>query len=193
MARTTSRTAETVYVALLRGINVGRARQVSMADLREIAAGLGYANVRTLLRSGNLAFTSAEPSTARLAASLMEAIEARLGMQVGVVIRSADELAAIVAADPFPASDDEGTRKHVVFVADPLSAEVRDWLGREDFAPDEVRTADREVYVLYATGMSATTTADRLGKLLPRSATDRNWNTVTRLLALARESDAGPA
>jgi len=83
------------------------------------------------------------------------------------------------------------TRKHVVFLADPLGPEVHDWLGDEDFAPDEVHAAGREVYVRYATGMSATQTADRVGKRLPRTATDRNWNTVTRLLALAQEGDAG--
>lgn len=189
MRRPTS-AAATTWVALLRGINVGRARQVSMADLREVATSLGYANVRTHLRSGNLVFASSGASAGKLAETLEQAIEARTGMRVGVVVRSADELAAIVSADPFPTSDDEGTRKHVLFLAEALSADALDWLGSEDLAPDEVRAAEREVYVRYATGMSATTTADRISKRLPRTSTDRNWNTVTRLLALAREGDA---
>lgn len=191
MAATQAPHASTVHVALLRGINVGRARQVSMADLRDIASGLGHGDVRTHLRSGNIVFSSRPGmSPTALAAQLESAIEARLGMRVGVVVRSADELAGVVAADPFPRSADEGTRKHIIFLADPLGADVRDWLRGEDFAPDEVRATDREVYVHYATGMSATKTAERIFKRLPRSATDRNWNTVTRLLALARESDA---
>jgi uncharacterized protein (DUF1697 family) len=191
MSSARSQRTDATWVAFLRGINAGRARQVSMADLREIAADLGFANVRTHLRSGNLVFDSEESSTAKLATALEEAIETRLGMQVGVVVRSADELAALVSADPFPTSDDEGTRKHVVFLAEPLSADVREWLAAGDFAPDEVHAAIREVYVRYATGMSATSTADRIGKRLPRSATDRNWNTVTRLLALTQGSGAG--
>src|SRR6187551_2079266 len=100
MAATKTSAPGTVYVALLRGINVGKARQVSMADLKDIAATLGHGDVRTHLRSGNLVLSASHTTASALAAALEEAIEARLGMRVGVVVRSAAELAAVLAADP---------------------------------------------------------------------------------------------
>lgn len=175
------------HVAFLREINVGRARQVSMADLRDISESLGYEDVRTHLRSGNLVFSAAGATAQATAEALEQAIESRLGMSVGVVVRSAAELAAVVAADPLSGSADDGSRKHVVFLAEPLSADARDWLSSDDFTPDTVRPTEREVYVWYAGGMSGSKTADRIARRLPRTATDRNWNTVTRLLEMTRE------
>jgi uncharacterized protein (DUF1697 family) len=89
-----------------------------------------------------------------------------------------------VAADPLPRTADEGSRKHVVFLAEPLAADVRAWLADDDLTPDTVRPAEREVYVWYERGMSGSKTAERIGRRLSRTATDRNWNTVTRLLEM---------
>lgn len=158
-----------------------------MADLRDIAESLGYTAVRTYLRSGNLVFTTPERTPRAVATKLEQAIEARLGMAVGVIVRGADELTSIVAADPLKGSADDGSRKHVVFLAEPLSADVHDWLSSTDFRPDTVRPAEREVYVWYEGGMSGSTTAERIAKRLPGTATDRNWNTVTRLMLMATE------
>src|SRR5438067_8709980 len=80
----------TTYVAFLRGINVGRAKQVAMADLREIVEAVGYVGVRTLLRSGNIVFAGPALDAAALARALETAIDARLGMTVRVVVRTAD-------------------------------------------------------------------------------------------------------
>ena len=174
------------FVALLRGINVGRARQVAMADLRAIAEGLGHGDVRTVLRSGNLVFSGAAQDPAQVAGELERAIEASLGMKVGVVVRRTDEMDAVVRANPLVGMA-AGSRLHVIFLAEPLADDVRAWLASEDFTPDSVRPAEREVYVWYEVGMSSSSTADRISKRLPGSATDRNWNTVTKLLAMATE------
>jgi uncharacterized protein (DUF1697 family) len=174
------------YVAFLRGINVGRARQVAMSDLRAIVESLGHGGVRTLLRSGNIVFSAASQDEQTIGAGLEEAIEGRLGMNVGVVLRSAEELAAIVAADPLPVSAKDGARRHVLFLPEPLEAEVRRWLEREDLGADVVRATEREVYVWYEHGMSGSQTAVRIGRRMPRTATDRNWNTITKLLAMTR-------
>jgi len=180
----------TTFVTLLRGINVGQARQVAMADLRAIAEGLGYGDVRTLLRSGNLVVSTAEPDPAQVAGELERAIKASLGMTVGVVVRRADEMDAVVRANPM-AGMAVGSRLHVVFLAEPLADDVRAWLASEDFTPDSVSPAEREVYVWYEHGMSGSSTADRISRRLPRNATDRNWNTVTKLLAMATEQPGG--
>src|SRR5215207_4478836 len=88
------------YVALLRGINLGRARQVGMPRLKELLEARGYADVRTHLRSGNVLLDSALPE-ADVAADLAGAIEDEFGFAVPVVVRTGRELAAAVAGDPF--------------------------------------------------------------------------------------------
>src|SRR5262245_51458503 len=94
--------ASTRYVALLRGINVGRAKPVGMAELKATVEALGFDDVRTLLRSGNVVFAGKAAASPTVAARLEAAIEERFAMKVGVVVRTADELAAAVAANPIP-------------------------------------------------------------------------------------------
>ena len=102
-----SRTRSTRYVALLRAINLGRARQVGMPRLRELLTARGYVGVRTHRRSGNVVLDSALPEP-ELAADLAGLIEAEFGFAVPVVVRTGAELTAVVAADPF-ASVETGT------------------------------------------------------------------------------------
>ena len=175
------------YVALLRGINVGRAKPVAMSDLRAAAEAAGFESVRTLLRSGNVVLVGPPEDDATIARTLEKAIESRLSMNVGVVVRTSDELAAVVEANPLPHAARDGSLLHVMFLATPLTAEERRALDPEPFLPDEVRVADREIYVWYRNGMSGSRTAVELGRRIKTLATDRNWNTVTKLLALARE------
>jgi uncharacterized protein (DUF1697 family) len=177
------------YVALLRGINVGRAKQVAMADVREIAQSLGFRDVRTLLRSGNVVFTGPMKPANEVAADLAHALEARLGMTVGVVIRTADELAAVVDANPMPEAVADGSRLHVMFLADAPTAKERAALDGEVFDPDTVRPSGREIYAWYPNGMSGSDTATRLAKIVRTLNTDRNWNTVTKLLAMTETKE----
>jgi len=87
----------TRYVALLRGINVGTAKQIGMAGLKNLVAGLGYTDVKTHLRSGNVLLTADRTSADKLAAQLTVAIKEQFSMAVSVVVRTRDELAAVVA------------------------------------------------------------------------------------------------
>jgi uncharacterized protein (DUF1697 family) len=176
-----------MYAALLRGINVGRARQVAMADLRDIVESTGYQGARTLLRSGNVVFAAPLEDAVEVASTLERAIEARLSMRVHVVVRSAQELAAVVAANPLPHAAHDGAHLHVMFLALPLTAPERTALEPAQFLPDEVRLAEREIYVWYRAGMSGSKTAEQLARRVKSPATDRNWNTVAKLLSLARE------
>ena len=175
----------TTYVALLRGINLGKSRRVSMAELRAAIDEAGYEDVRTLLASGNVVLTGPARPTSAVANQLEAVIEARFAMKVRVVIRTAAELARIVAANPIPEAEAHGTSLHVLFLDRQLTAVERRTLDPADFAPDEVRAAKSEVYIWYRNGMSGSATADELGRRIPALTTDRNWNTVTKLLALA--------
>lgn len=106
----------TRYVALLRGINLGRARQVAMPRLAELLTGRGHGNVRTHLRSGNVVLDSPMDEQA-LAADLSEAVEAEFGFAVPVVVRTGAEIAEVVAHDPFAGVATDPARYLVTFMA----------------------------------------------------------------------------
>ena len=179
------------WIALLRGINVGGARRVAMAPLRELVAGLGYDRVRTYVQSGNVVFDAggrAEDGDA-VAARLGAAVADAFGFAVDVVVRSRDELAAVVAANPFPAADAAPTRLHVIFCDRPIDPDAAlAGLDLAAFAPDACAIAGREAYVWTPDGFGRSKLAEQLGRRpLAAAATARNWRTVQRLLALADE------
>jgi uncharacterized protein (DUF1697 family) len=173
------------HVALLRGINVGSHRRVAMADLRELLTGLGYGDVRTLLQSGNVVLTS-RAAARTLERDLSAAIAKDLGVETEVVVRTRDELAEIVARDLLGEIADDPKRYQVSFCsAAPDPAAVRE-IEATDVAPEAVAFAGREIYTWHPNGIIRSPllklVADRR---LGVSATARNWNTVTKLLALA--------
>src|SRR6476620_6635125 len=88
------------YVALLRGVNVGMGKRVPMAEFRQLLSGLGYTNVSTLLNSGNAVFRTAAASRATLASDIAAAISRKLGLEVTVVVKSAKDIASVVAENP---------------------------------------------------------------------------------------------
>jgi uncharacterized protein (DUF1697 family) len=173
----------TRYVALLRGINLGRARQVDMPRLREVIAARGHEAVRTHLRSGNVVLDSpmSEPD---LTADLVAAITAEFGFDVPVVVRTGDDLAAIVAGDPFATVATDPARYLVTFMAEPPDPAAVDALPRADGGEYLVR--GRELYLWLPNGIQNTPLASwKWDRLLGRPGTSRNWNTVVRLAELA--------
>jgi uncharacterized protein (DUF1697 family) len=176
----------TRYLALLRGINVGRAKPIAMAELEQTVESLGFDDVRTLLRSGNVVFTGKREDPDKLARTIEQGIERRFGMQVGVVVRTAEELAAVIAANPIPEAAGEGSNLHVMFAGGRLPPAERDRIEPKQFEPDVVRIADREIYVWYRHGMSGSKTAELLDRRIKTLVTDRNWNTVGKLLGMTR-------
>jgi uncharacterized protein (DUF1697 family) len=162
-------------IALLRGINLGAKRRVAMADLRALLEELGYTDVRTVLASGNAIFTG---RTSRK--TLESALEERFKMKIDVVLRTMDELRAVIDADPFGEEVDNPTRYFVIFLdRDPeLSA-----LEGEDFAPDAFAANGQQIYAWCPDGMQNSRLMKALGKPgLAGTATVRNWATVNKLL-----------
>jgi len=173
-------------IALLRGINIGPRQRVKMPALRELIEGLGYTDVQTLVQSGNVVFT-ARAKAATLEKKLEQEIEKQLGVDPKVVVRTRDELAAAIEANPFDVPNDP-KNLHVTFLADTPDKDAVSKLEALDFPPDELKLAGREIYVLYADGMGRSELAQQLGRAkLGVAATDRNWNTVTKLLEMADE------
>ena len=178
------------FVALLRGVNVGKARRVPMAELRALLSGLGYASVATLLNSGNAVFQAAGGASARHAADIAAAISRRLGIEVPVIVKSARELAAIVSENPIRAGAPEHSRFLVVFVQDAKALAGLAALESLVVPPERFAMGRNAAYLLCARGiLESKAGAALLGKA-GKSATTRNWATVLKLRALATEPDA---
>lgn len=169
-------------VGLLRGINVGGNNRLPMASLVEIYVSLGATDVRTYIQSGNVVYRVADDAAEGLSARVTEAIGAKHGFKPPIVDRTAAELAAVVAANPFLAEDAAGTKLHVTFLdAEPDAARFAALpRGRDRF---ELR--GRDIYLACPEGMGKTDLPD-FGKALRCVATARNWRTTLTLLEMCR-------
>jgi len=175
------------FVALLRGVNVGKAKRVPMADFRDLLTGLGYTRVATLLNSGNAVFDAAQGVPAEHGAAIAAAILARLKVQVPVVVVSAVDWAAIIEELPFEVDAAEHARCLVVFVQDSrslpgLAAVEPILLPGERFA-----IGAHAAYLLCAAGILQSQAGAALLGTVAGPATTRNWATVHKLLALTVE------
>ena len=166
----------TRFVALLRAVNVAGTGKLAMADLRAMAGALGFADVRTLLASGNLLFAS-ELDEAAIKALLEAHLAVHAGKRVAVFVRTAAELAAIMAADPYP--DAIGAR-HMVHFLD--AAPPADTIATvRDRQRERIALGTREIYVDYAGNIRDT----RLKFGAKFESTARNINSVRKLAELA--------
>jgi len=179
------------YVALLRGINLGGHHSLPMATLRETLEAAGCADVRTYIQSGNAVFRHDEEDEARLRELLEAAIGDTGGFAVPVMLRTADEWASTVAANPYAAGVPSGggaadpKALHVVFLSAAPSAGVLDALDLGRFAPEELTSIGRELHLWLPGGMGRSKLAAALtDRKLGAVATARNWNTVKKLEAL---------
>jgi uncharacterized protein (DUF1697 family) len=199
------------HVALLRGINVGGRNKVPMADLREVVTSLGHTGVSTYIQSGNVLFSTAEDDTAKLAAALESAIEDRFGIWSSVVVLSRDELARVLAANPYP--DEPNPRMvHVVFLNGSPPRDLLDRITAAESAAAAKGSRDtvqaigqsagpaagqpQALFLHTPDGFGPSELAQNVLKILapPKksklglAATARNWATATKLLSLSEEN-----
>jgi uncharacterized protein (DUF1697 family) len=172
----------TRYVALLRGINVGKARQIPMPRLAEVLTAAGHGNVRTHLRSGNVLLDS-DLGEGPLAERLAAEIEAEFGFAVPVVLRTAAELAEVLALDPFGAIATDPSRSSVTFLPEPPDP------ARVAALPPPVRgeylVHGRETYLWLPEGMAVSPMGSwKWDRLLGVAGTNRNWKTVRTLTGM---------
>jgi uncharacterized protein (DUF1697 family) len=172
-----------VKIALLRGINLGPARRVPMAELRAMLDKAGYASVRTYLQSGNVVLES-DATPHQLAAELEERLRSRFGFAVSVIVRSRDELAEVLTRNPFGERVTDPRRYQVTFLAAKPPAELAARLKAAAQGAEEVAVIGREIYTWHPDGIARSDLAKlvvdrRLG------GTARNWNTVTALFELS--------
>lgn len=177
-------------VALLRGVNLGPQRRVSMAELRALASGLGWTGVATHLQSGNLVF-QAPGSDADVAGQLGAALNQRFGLHIDVVIRDQERLRTLLEAHPYAGGDP--SRVMVACGDRPIEAAALDRLGRlrrgdEQFA---LAASGQDLYASFPDGQARSRLAAGLIEALsPALATARNLRTMSTLVDLLRAEPA---
>lgn len=177
-------------VALLRGVNVGGRQRVPMADLRALLAGLGAVEVRTLLNSGNAVFGAAAGAPARSAAKIEGAIRQQLGLDVPVIVKSAQQFAAIVDGNALASAVVDPSRLLVVFAPDAPAIESLSVLTLL-LAPDErFHLTGHAAYLLCSAGILQSKAAQALLGKVGRLCTTRNWGTVHKLAGLLGDRQA---
>ena len=169
----------TAYIALLRAVNVGGTGKLPMAELTRIGDEAGFAKVRTYIASGNLLFDS-DRDEAAVKAALEARLETYAGKPVGVLVRTAAEMAAVAAANPFP--DAAPNRVVAIFLDAAPPADALD--GVTGQRGEELGIGTREIYVHYGDGMADS----KLRIAAARDGTARNMNTITRLAELALDA-----
>jgi len=166
----------TVFIALLRSVNVGGTGKLPMSELKKFCESAGFADVRTYIASGNVLFASGK-SEAQVKAGLETHVAKFAGRDIPVLIRTAQEMAAVVKANPF--TDTDPARTVAIFLDKaPPKDTVATAKGRTQ---EEVRLGKREIYVHYGAGQGNT----KLRLAASEFGTARNMNTVAKLAAMA--------
>lgn len=164
------------FIALLRAVNVGGTGKLPMSDLKTLCESAGFTQVKTYIASGNVLFL-APKSEAHVKKALESALAVYAGKPVGVMVRTAAEMAAVAAANPYP--DRPGNRTVAIFLDTPPPTDAL--TAATGIHDEEMALGTREIYVAYSHGM-----ADSKLKIpAAKNGTARNLNTVAKLAELA--------
>lgn len=170
------------HVALIRGINVGTAKRVAMADLRALVAGLGYQDPVTLLNSGNIVFTTAGGSGSDAAGRIEQAIGRQLGIQARVIVLSASELAAVIRENALREAATNPSRFMVVVFSRSANRAGLVPLTRQKWSPEALALGRRAAYLWCPNGVIRSPVFTAVARVLGEHATSRNWSTMTKLV-----------
>ena len=172
-----------IYIAMLRGINVGGHNRIKMDQLRTSLEALGLQQVKTYIQSGNAVFKSATISPAALARKIEKQIVGQFGFAVSVISRTADEIKKTIANNPFLNNSSINREKlHVAFLSEAPAPLALKKLTELTLAPDQSRCLGKEVYFYFPNGVSGSSLWKHpLDRVLSVEATTRNWKTVNTL------------
>jgi uncharacterized protein (DUF1697 family) len=180
-----------ITIALLRGINVG-GKRMKMADLRYLFDDMGFSDAKTMLQTGNVVFETDVSDHQELVTRIEASIQEEFGFESKIIIRSQAELIHIFENSPFTAQQlTEPSKSAVIFLGGTPDAAAIDDLMQAHDGPETVTVRGQEVFAFYPEGMGRSTLDHKLiEKSLKVNGTARNWNTVTKLIALADEFGA---
>ncbi len=180
-----------VFVALLRGINLGPHRRMKMETLRSICESLGFEGVRTYVQSGNVVFRSKQAEPASVASRLRKAIGEAVGFEPEVFLRTAADLKLVIDRNPFALREDVSPDKLLVtFLERQPEPGAVSKVSQMRIRPEEFAMVGRELYVFYPDGMGRSKfPAAAISQLLKDAGTARNWNTVLKLFEIATAAE----
>jgi uncharacterized protein (DUF1697 family) len=174
-------------VALLRGINVGTAKRVSMADLRRVFEDLGYDDVRTLLNSGNVVFTIRKAASSDHAARVQKAIADRLGIRSRVVVLTQKDITDAIRTNPLKSVADNPSRLLVLAFADSSGPAQLEPLLKERWDPEALALGKHVAYLWCARGVGVSRLWTMVNRAIRDGGTARNMATMKRLLTILDE------
>ena len=180
--------SRTIYVALLRGINVGGHHKIPMAELRSLCTEMGLRDVQTYIQSGNLVFSS-EESEATIEDALEPSIERRFGHEISVIVRRADDWAAFVESNPFPEVGETDPKRLALGIAKatPNSRAIKDLRERAAHGEQLAQTGEA-LWVHFPDGVAKSKLSpDLMTRLVGSPVTMRNWRTVLKLQDMAQQ------
>jgi len=171
-----------IYVALLRGINVGGNNMIAMADLRATLATMGFSHVATILQSGNAVFHGKPSLTGKLETLLEKTIASHHGVTPDFHVRTADEWKAIMSANPFTAEAKKDPGHLIVSCYKaPIDTARAQALQAAITGKERLYVDGRQLYMTFPDGMGTSKAAPLVDKMLGARGTARNWNTVVKL------------
>ncbi len=177
-----------VTIALLRGINVGGKKKIKMADLRALFADLGMAGSQTLLQSGNVVFQSEQTDHSAIVRQIEQGIEQRFGFHSTVLLRTHAQFRDSVSQHPLAADDADPSKLVIMFLSDNPTLDAMVDLMELHIGPETIHIMGMEAYLYYPDGLGRSKLTNAfIERKLKVSGTARNWNTVTKLLALAKQ------
>ncbi|WP_164868391.1 DUF1697 domain-containing protein [Hydrogenophaga sp. NH-16] len=172
------------FAVLLRGVNVGKANRVPMAEFRAMLEALGHSDVKTLLNSGNAVFTSIRRGTDKLADEIGAGLRERFGVTTPVVVKSASELQAIVDGNPIVPPEAEHGRFLVAFAMAPDRLTALESLRPLLLPGERLAVTAHAAYLHCANGLLESRAGEALLGKVGKGVTSRNWGTVIKLAAL---------
>jgi len=179
-----------VVISMLRGVNVGGHNLIKMDALRALYESLGLQDSQTYVQSGNVVFRTKERDLSRLARQIENEIERRFGFRPGVILRTSSDLRDVIRKNPFAPCGLDPSKLLVTFLATDPAPNAREAILRIKPDPEELRVAGRELYIYFPDRIGRSKLPPLLDRILKNSGTARNWNTVTRLLAMAEKLEA---
>jgi uncharacterized protein (DUF1697 family) len=174
------------YVAFLRGINVGKAKRISMEDLRALVERLGYEDVRTVLNTGNVVFKGKKAAEWTIAARIQEALELRHGFKANTLVLTATDLDSIIRESPLTKVATDDSKYLVGFVLDQKVLFAARALPTETFGTEHLAVTNRAAYVWSPDGVLASKALKALDVVGKDLITTRNWATVLKVQAATR-------
>jgi uncharacterized protein (DUF1697 family) len=174
------------HLALLRGINVSGHNMIKMEALTKMLENMGFTEVKTYIQTGNVLVTTTEENPASVGFSIRHEIYKTFGHEVPVIVIGKPDLEHCLAKNPFLKEPNVDTKKlYVAFVSKELQSDSIHQLKVSQFKPDEVAIDGNKIFIKYAVGAGKTRFDQKyIEKKLNLTATIRNWNTISNLLAL---------